>query len=102
MKELRATESLPREIEETVQHLISYLGFDPKEISRRGWNYNPRTGYFRFYKFLLDENGSREHDTFKGDAVTVRKVRKLNPFWRNRLEFVFQKYQDDPIPAVPR
>lgn len=100
MRELRASNNTPQPVIDELIRVFTSLGISASVVARDGWSYNPKTGYLRFETFVPD--GSGGFVLGNGDRVTVRKVRKLKPFWRKRLEFVFSQYKDEETKGVPR
>jgi len=100
VRELRASNNTPQPVIDELIRVFTSLGISASDVARDGWYYNPKTGYLRFETFVPD--GSGGFVLGNGDRVTVRKVRKLKPFWRKRLEFVFSQYKDEETKGVPR
>lgn len=100
MNEFRASNDTPQPVIDELARVFTSLGVSIKEVSREGWSYNPKTGYLRFETFVPD--GSGGFVLGEDGRVTVRKVRKLTPFCRKRLEFVFGQYKDEEKEGVPR
>lgn len=102
MNEFRASNNTPQPVIDELTRVFTSLGVSIKEVSREGWSYNPKTGYLRFKVFQLNPEGDRQINPFKKEVVTSKRVRKLSPFWRKRLEFVFSQYKDEETKGVPR
>ena len=100
MRELRASNNTPQPVIDELIRVFTSLGISASDVAQDGWHYNPKTGYLRFETFVPD--GSGGFVMGDGDRVTVRRVRKLKPFWRKRLESVFELYKDEHVPKVPR
>ena len=102
MKELRYSESHPEKVYDTLIQVLKSLGFRGEEVAREGWSYNPKTGYLRFKAFVLDEDGAKQIDPHKSQSVKIKRVRKLKPFWRARMDYMLELYGDERVKGVPR
>lgn len=100
MSEFRASNNTPQPVIDELIRVFTSLGISASVVARDGWYYNPKTGYLRFETFVPD--GSGGFVMGGGDRVTVKRVRKLKPFWRKRLELVFSLYGEEETKGVPR
>ena len=102
MKELRYSETRPRDVYDTLIQVLKSLGFRGEEVAREGWSYNPKTGYLRFKTFILNGDGTKQIDPHKGEHAKIKRVRKLKPFWRARMDYMLSLYGDERERGVPR